>query len=65
MTSLTTGPEQSQVAATGMIAGAVGLVAYCIAATFLVKRFGAVVGSLVAWIASAVLAAAVYWFLAP
>ena len=46
--------------ATGMIAGAIGLVAYSLAAAFAVKRFGSVAGSVLAWIAWAVPAAVVY-----
>jgi len=48
--------------ATGMIAGAIGLVAYSAAAALAVKHLGAVTGSMVAWVAWLVPAAAVYWW---
>jgi len=61
VTSLVSGPEKAQVASTGMIAGAVGMIAYCVAATFLVRRFGAVAGSVLAWVAWAIPALVLYW----
>jgi hypothetical protein len=45
-----------------MVAGAVGMVAYCTAAAFLVRRFGAVTGSMLAWVAWAIPALGLYWF---
>jgi hypothetical protein len=62
VTALTSGPSKAAVSSRGMIAGAVGMVAYCIAATALVKRFGAVAGSVVAYVFWIVPAALVYWF---
>ena len=62
VTSLASGPEKAQVAATGMVAGAVGMVAYCTAAAFLVRRFGAVTGSMLSWVAWAIPALGLYWF---
>jgi hypothetical protein len=59
---LTSGPTKAAVSSRGMIAGAVGMVAYCVAATALVKRFGAGAGSVVAWIFWIVPALLVYWF---
>jgi type IV secretory pathway TrbD component len=47
--------------ATGMIAGAVGLVAYSLAAAFAVKHLGSIAGSIVAWLAWLVPAAATYF----
>ncbi len=47
--------------ATGMIAGAVGLVVYSAAAALAVKHLGSVAGSLGAWIAWLLPAAAVYF----
>ena len=47
--------------ATGMIAGAVGLVVYGLVAALLVKHLNAFAGSALAWIAWLVPAAAVYW----
>jgi len=46
--------------ATGMLAGAVGLAVYSAAAAFAVKHLGGVAGSVVAWVAWLVPAAAVY-----
>ena len=48
---------------TGMIAGAIGLVAYGFAAAIAVKHLGSVAGSIVAWVAWVVPAGVVYWFL--
>jgi hypothetical protein len=45
-----------------MIAGAVGMIAYCVAASFLVKRFGAIAGSVMAWAAWIVAAFTSFWF---
>jgi hypothetical protein len=45
-----------------MLAGAVGLVVYSVAAAFAVKHLGSVAGSIVAWAAWIVPAWAVYWF---
>jgi hypothetical protein len=47
--------------ASGMIAGAVGLVVYSAAAALAVKHLGSVAGSVVAWVAWVLPAAAVYW----
>lgn len=47
--------------ASGMIAGAAGLVVYSAAAALAVKHLGSVAGSIVAWVAWVVPAAAVYW----
>jgi hypothetical protein len=46
--------------ATGMIAGAVGLVVYSTAAAFAVKHLGSIAGSIAAWGTWAVTAAGVY-----
>lgn len=61
VTVLTSGPAKAAVSARGMIAGAVGMVAYCIAATILVRRFGALGGSVLAWVAWVVPSVLVYW----
>ena len=47
--------------ATGMIAGAVGLAVYSLAAALAVKHLGALAGSLVAWVAWVIPAGTVYW----
>ena len=44
-----------------MIAGAIGLVFYSLAAAFLVKQLGAFAGSIVAWAAWIIPAALIYW----
>ena len=62
VTVLTGGPMKAAVSSRGMIAGAVGMIAYCIAATALVKRCGALGGSILAWVAWVVPAVVVYWF---
>lgn len=46
--------------ATGMLAGAVGLIVYSAAAAFAVKHLGSVAGSILAWIGWLIPAAAVY-----
>jgi Protein of unknown function (DUF3147) len=61
VSGLATGPAKDQMSATGMVAGAVGLVVYSLAAALAVKRLGAVAGSILAWVAWVVPAAAVYW----
>jgi|SRR5712671_2233041 len=50
VTVLTSGPSTAAVSSRGMIAGAAGMVAYCIATSALVKRFGAVAGSALAYV---------------
>jgi hypothetical protein len=48
VTCLFNGPADAKRASAGMIAGACGLLAYCLSAPWTVKRFGALRGSLVA-----------------
>ena len=62
VTVLTSGPSKAAMSSRGMIAGAVGMIAYCIAASALVKRFGAVAGSLLAYVFWIVPAIVVYWY---
>ena len=62
VSGLAMGPAKDEKYGTGMIAGAIGLVAYSLAAALAVKHLGAVAGSIVAWIAWVVPAAALYWF---
>jgi hypothetical protein len=57
---LAMGPARDAKYALGMIAGAVGLVVYAVVAAVLVKHLRAVVGSVLAWIAWAIPAGAVY-----
>lgn len=61
VTVLTTGPSRAAVSSRGMIAGAAGMVANCIAARALVKRFGAVAGSALAYVFWLVPSVLVYW----
>jgi hypothetical protein len=63
VTLLTAGPAKAAISSRGMVAGAVGMVAYCAAASILVKRFGAVAGSVVAWVFWVIAALLVFWFL--
>ena len=63
ITIVTTGPSRAAISSSGMIAGAVGTIAYCVTATFLVRRFGAIPGSVMAWGAWIVASLAAFWFL--
>ena len=60
VTGLAMSPVKASTYATGMIAGAIGLVFYSVAAAFLVERLDAVVGSALAWAAWLVPAALVF-----
>jgi uncharacterized membrane protein (GlpM family) len=62
VSGLASGASKDEKYATGMLAGAVGLVVYSVAAAFAVKHLGSVAGSIVAWAAWIVPAWAVYWF---
>ena len=59
---LATGPAKDEKYATGMIAGAIGLVAYSAAAALTVKHLGSVAGSILAWVAWVIPAGTVFWF---
>jgi hypothetical protein len=61
ITVLTTEPSKAAISSRGMIAGAVGMIAYCVAASFLVKRFGAIPGSVVAWAVWLAASFATFW----
>ena len=63
ISALASGHAQAAASANGMIAGAIGMVGYCIAASFLVERFGARLGSAVSWLVWLACAAAAYWLL--
>lgn len=63
ISGIAAGAAQDSKLATGMIAGAVGLVFYSAAASLLVKHLQAVIGSILAWVAWVVPAAATYWVL--
>ena len=60
VSGLAMGASKDTQYATGMIAGAVGLVVYSVAAAFAVKHLGAVAGSIAAWVAWLLPAAAIY-----
>ncbi len=51
VTALASSPAKAALASDGMIAGAIGLVAACATATLAVRRFGALWGSGLAWLA--------------
>ncbi|MHB8589470.1 MAG: DUF3147 family protein [Candidatus Dormibacteraceae bacterium] len=61
ITALAAGGEEAATYATGMIGGAVAMVACCIAATLVVKRFGSVAGSAFAWLIWLAVAGVVFW----
>src|SRR5438552_16509111 len=61
VSGLATGPAKDQEYAWGMIAGAMGLVVYSVAAAFLVKQEGAFAGSIVASPAWVLPAGLIYW----
>lgn len=60
VSGLAMGAEKDTRYATGMIAGAIGLIAYSLAAAPAVKHIGSMAGSIVAWVAWVVPAAVVY-----
>jgi uncharacterized membrane protein (GlpM family) len=60
VSGLAMGASKDQKDATGMIAGAIGLIAYSAAAALAVKHLGSLWGSVIAWIAWVVPAAIVY-----
>jgi hypothetical protein len=61
VTVMTSGAAKAAVSSRGMVAGAVGMVAYCVAASALVRRFGALGGSVLAYVAWFVTAVAAWW----
>lgn len=61
VSGLATGAARDMQYATGMVAGAVGLVAYSLAAALAVKHLGSIAGSIVAWVAWLLPAAAIYF----
>ena len=60
VSGLAMGAEKDVRYGTGMIAGAIGLVAYGLAAAPAVKHLGSIAGSILAWVAWVVPAAVVY-----
>jgi hypothetical protein len=63
VTVATKGAPTAAVSSRGMIAGSVGMAVYCVAASALVKRFGALGGSVLAYVAWIVPALGAYWLL--
>jgi len=61
VSGLAIGAAKDERYATGMIAGAISLVVYSATAALAVKHIGAVAGSVIAWAAWLVPAAAIYW----
>jgi uncharacterized membrane protein (GlpM family) len=56
--SLSRGPMQGKAMALGMLAGSVGMIAYCLVGTFTIARWHALLGSLTAylgWLAASAL----------
>ena len=62
VSGLSMGPSKAEKYASGMVAGAIGLIVYSLAAALAVKHLGSVAGSIVAWIGWIISAAAAYWF---
>ena len=60
VTGLAMGPQKADMYATGMIAGTIGLVFFAAVAAMVVKRFGSIWGSVIAWFAWVVPAFAIY-----
>jgi hypothetical protein len=58
---LALGAQKDAKYATGMLAGALGLVVYGLVAALAVKHLGSVAGSVSAWVAWLLPAATVYW----
>jgi len=62
LTALAMGSGKTALAATSMIAGAAGMVAFCAVAIALEQKVGAITSSAMAWISWAAVAGAVFWF---
>ena len=63
VTGLAMGSAKDARLASGMVAGAIGLVFYSAAAALLVKHLDALAESVLAWVAWVIPAALVYWVL--
>jgi hypothetical protein len=50
LTVVVRGPEATVPYAQGMLIGSAGMFAYCLASLFLINRFHALVGSILAWL---------------
>jgi hypothetical protein len=62
LTALAMGGGKAAVAATSMIAGAIGMVAFCAVTIVLEQKVGAIVSSALAWLAWAAVAGACFWW---
>lgn len=60
VTSLQKGPAAARPSALGMAVGSAGMLAYCLCAYFLVRRLGALAGSVAAWGVWLLVAAGLY-----
>jgi hypothetical protein len=61
LTAFAMGTGKAAVAATSMIAGGAGMVAFCAVTIVLEQKFGAIVSSALAWLAWAAAAGAFFW----
>lgn len=61
LTAVLMSPDKASQSALTMIAGAVGMIAFCLVAGLLEKRAGAIIGAGVAWLSWVVVAALVFW----
>ena len=53
--------EKASISALAMMAGAIGMIAFCLVAGLLEKKAGAIVGAGVAWLSWFATAAIVFW----
>jgi uncharacterized protein DUF3147 len=63
LTAAMMGPAKAAESALPMVAGAIGLIVFCIVAALLEKKTGAITGSAVAWLSWAVAAGIAFWAL--
>jgi hypothetical protein len=61
VTSLVKSPMTAEMSATGMVVGGVAMVVYCLMATLLVPRIGALWGSMVSWTGWGITAGGLYF----
>jgi hypothetical protein len=61
ITAMASGHIKASAAAIGMIAGAIGMVAFCVAASLIVGRLGSIAGSGLAWLAWLTCAGTIGW----
>lgn len=63
LTAATMGTAKAAQTALPMVAGAIGLIAFCVVAALMEKKTGAITGSAVAWLSWAVAAGIAFWLL--